>query len=212
MSDIVLDTQAIPSTPAAGKGILFLESGGKRATLRDDSGKTYTMLGGVLNQNTADVVANAADTYLTGSGLTVPTGLTLQVGTVMKWRFVMTKTGAGVASPVWTVRIGTAGTTADAAILTFTQVAAQTAAVDTGIVDIVAVLRNVGAAGILAGGLSMLHVLAATGFSTLTENVMQATSAGFVTTTAGLIAGVSVNPGAAGVWTHQVIQSEMLNI
>lgn len=212
MADIILDTQSAPSTPAAGKGIIFLESGGKRATLKDDSGRTYTMPGAIVNANTADVVATGVDTYLTGSSLTVPTGLTLQVGTMLKWRIYMTKTAAGTAAPVWVVRIGTAGTTADAAILTFTQVALQTAAVDTGCVEITAALRNVGAAGVLAGGLHMSHVLAATGFSTLDHNVMQVVSAGFVTTTAGLIAGVSVNPGASGVWTHQVIRAEMLNI
>lgn len=212
MADILLDTQAAPSTPAAGKGVIFLESGGKRATLKDDAGRTYTLTGGISNQNTSDVVANAADTYLTGSNLTVPTGLVMQVGTTFKWRFFMTKTAAGTAAPIWVVRVGTAGTTADSARLTFTQVALQTAAADTGYVEITAVLRNVGATGVLAGGLHMAHVLAATGFSTLDHNVMQVTSAGFDTTVAGTIVGVSVNPGASGVWTHQVVQAEMLNI
>lgn len=212
MSDILLDTQAAPSTPAAGKGNLFLESGGKRATLKDDSGRTYTLYPGILNYNTADVTANAADTYVTGSNLAVPTGLSLQVGTMFKWKMYITKTAAGVAAPVWRVRVGTAGTTGDTAQLTFTQVAAQTAAVDAAMVEICAILRNVGAAGVLAGGLTMNHVLAATGFSTLTENVQQVTSAGFVTTTAGLIVGLSVDPGAAGVWTIQHVRAEMLNI
>jgi hypothetical protein len=58
----------------------------------------------------------------------------------------------------------------------------------------------------------MAHVLAATGFSTLDHNVMQVTSAGFDTTVAGTIVGVSVNPGAAGVWTHQVISAECLGV
>jgi|SRR6266850_3939749 len=209
MSDILLDNQAVPGIPAAGKIILFGESGGKRATYRDDAGKFNTLTGRITNQNLVDVVANAADTYLTGSGLTIPTGMLLQVGAIFKWKFYMSKTAAGVAAPIWVVRVGINGTTADAAILTFTQVALQTANADTGEVEIVAILRNVGAAGILAGGLTMLHVLAATGFSTLTENVMQVTSAGFSTTVANTIIGVSVNPGAAGVWTHQVITAEL---
>jgi hypothetical protein len=212
MSRILLDVEAPPATPAAGRGVFFAETGGKRATYKDDSGRTHTLSGRILNYNTADVVANAADTYLTGSNLVVPTGMVLQVGTMFRWTLYMTKTAAGVAAPIWAVHVGTAGTVADAARVTFTQVALQTAVIDTGVVEITAILRNVGAAGVLAGGLAMTHVLAATGFSTLTDNVMQVTSAGFDTTIAGTIIGVSVNPGAAGVWTHQVVKSEMLNI
>lgn len=142
----------------------------------------------------------------------MPTGLVLQVGTTFRWTLYMTKTGAGTAAPIWVIHVGTAGSVADAARVTFTQVALQTAVADTGVVEINAVLRNVGAAGVLAAGLAMTHVLAATGFSTLTDNVMQVTSAGFDTTVAGTIIGLSVNPGAAGVWTHQVIAAEMKNI
>lgn len=211
MAAIVLDNEATPGIPAAGKIILFGEAGGKRVTYKEDSGRTYTLGGAIRNWNTADVVANAADTYLTGSGLVIPAGLTLQVGTTFRWRMFMTKTAAGVAAPIWVVRVGTAGTVADAAILTFTG-PAQTAVIDTGTVEITAVLRNVGAAGILAGGLLLSHNLAATGFANIAQPTLQVTSAGFVTTTANLIVGVSINPGAAGVWTHQVVQSEMLNI
>lgn len=211
MPDVLIDTQAVPSTPAAGKALIFVHSGTKQPTSKDDSGRTNSLCSAIRNYNTADVVANAADTYLTGSALAVPTGLTLQVGTTFKWRFFMTKTAAGTAAPSWNVRVGTNGTTADTARLTFTG-PAQTAAVDTGFVEIIAVLRNVGAAGVVAGGLSLTHNLATTGFANIGSPTLQVTSAGFDTTTAGLIVGVSVNPGAAGVWTHQVIKSEMLNI
>lgn len=166
-----------------------------------------TRLGLISNANIADVVANAADTYLTGSALAVPTE-GLKAGTKLRWRFVMTKTGAGVAAPIWSVRVGTAGTTADTAQLVFTS-SAQTAAIDTGEVVIEAVLRNTGAAGVLAGGLHLLHNLDITGFSVDTTPVLQVTSAGFTTTTANLIIGVSVNPGAAGVFTHQIVEGEL---
>jgi hypothetical protein len=55
-------------------------------------------------------------------------------------------------------------------------------------------------------------VLAATGFSTLTMNVQQVTSAGFVTTVANSIVGVSANGGAASAWTVQVVDAEAFNI
>lgn len=212
MADIILDNQAVPPTPAAGKVILYTETSGKKFSAKDDSGRTHTLAGAIRNQNTADVVANAADTYLTGSNIAIPTGMGFQVGSLYQITMYVTKTAAGVAAPIWVVRVGTAGTTADAAILTLTQIALQTAAADTALVTITAVLRNVGAAGVFAGGLAMHHVLSATGFSTLDHNVLQVTSAGFVTTTPNLIIGVSVNPGAAGVWTHQVIAAELQNI
>lgn len=212
MADILLDNQAIPTTPAAGKTNVSVNSSTKQLITRDDAGRFSTLSGSIRNWNTADVVATGVDTYLTGSGIVIPTGQVMQVGTTFRWRFAITKTAAGTASPIWVVRVGTAGTTADTARLTFTQVASQTAAVDTGMVEIIAILRNVGAAGVLAGGLEMAHVLAATGFSTLNHNIMQVTSAGFDTTIAGTIVGVSVNPGASGVWTHQVVSAEGLGI
>lgn len=212
MADILLDNQAIPTTPASGKSILFVESGGKRVTAKDDSGRSHTLSGTIRNWNTADVVANAADTYVTGSALTVPAGLVLQVGTTFRWKVALTKTAAGTAAPIWIIRVGTLGTTGDAAVVTITQVALQTAVVDAGVYEITAVLRNVGAAGILATCLTMTHVLAITGLSTLGANVQQVTSAGFNTAVAGTIVGLSVNPGASGVWTMQVIDSEMANI
>jgi hypothetical protein len=211
MADILLDNQAIPTTPASGKILIFGESAGKRLATRNDAGTT-TILGGVQNQNTIDVTANAADTYLTGSNLLVPTGFALQVGTKLRWRIGMTKSGAGTAAPVWALRVGTAASVADTARCTFTSPSLQTGVADVGYVDIIAVLRNVGASGVLAGILSMTHGLAATGFASVSTVVVQATSAGFDTTVAGLNLGISVNPGASGVWTHQVIEAEMLNI
>ena len=210
MGRIVLATESTMTTPSSGDVRLTPLSGTKRFTSIDDAGLTLS-IPHLTNCNTADVVASAADTYLTGSSISVPTHK-LQAKTMFKWRFAMTKSAAGVAAPIWRVRIGTAGSTSDAAILTFTQVALQTAVVDTGIVEITAILRNTGAAGILAGSLSLLHVLAITGFSTLGENIMQVNSAGFDTTVANLIVGVSVNPGASGVWTHQLVMVEAFNL
>ena len=169
------------------------------------------MDGVVRNWNTADVVANAADTYLTGSGIAVPQHL-LQAGATFRWRFAMTKTGAGVAAPTWNVRVGTLGTTGDASRILFTSGALQTAAIDTGVVEISAVLRNIGAAGVLAAALTLAHNGNTVGFATIPVVVLQVTSAGFDTTPASLIVGVSCNPGAAGAWTHQVIAAEMANM
>jgi Collagen triple helix repeat (20 copies) len=158
----------------------------------------------LYNFNTADVVATGVDTYLTGSSINIPASK-LKAGAVFRWRFAVTKTAAGLATPIWVIRIGTAGTVADAAIITLTGVA-QTAAVDTCWVDLIAVLRNIGAAGILT---AILHGRPkAAGF---TVNCLSATSAGFDTTVANLIVGVSVNPGLNGVWTHQMVTAQLAN-
>jgi hypothetical protein len=144
-----------------------------------------------------NATANAADTYLnTGFGIATRIG----VGSFWRWNIVATKTAAGVATPIFTVRTGTAGTTADTARLTFT-LAAQTAATDTAWFTIEVGVQTYSASGVLAGGLKMMHQNAATGFGTSQIQVFSATSSTFDLTAANLKLGLSVNPGASGVWT-----------
>lgn len=211
MADLLLDTEGTPPAPSASKLVVYPDSGSKQLTTRNDAGLALSLGGLTVASNIADVVANAADTYLTGSMVNVPQHL-LQAGTVLKWRFGVTKTAAGVASPVWLLRVGTAGSIADVSRCTFTSLSAQTAAVDAGFIEITAVLRNTGAAGVLAGILMMIHNGNTLGLASSPIIVVQNTSAGFDTTVANLKIGISVNPGAAGVWTHQVIVAEMTGI
>ncbi len=208
MADFLLDTQGNPASPSAGTSVLYPDSGSLQWTSLDSNGRKLT-LGGIVNYNTTDSVANAANTYLAGSSISVPQHL-LQAGTVFRWRMAVTKSGAGTAAPIWTVVVGTAGTTADTARLTFTGVA-QTAVIDTADIEIECILRNTGAAGVLAGVLTMNHNLAATGFANQGDQVIQVTSAGFTTSTASLKVGICVDPGASGVWTHQIVKAEMFN-
>lgn len=210
MADIEYDEQGTPTAPNSGKQLLWPDSSTGQWTTRNFAGRIFSIGGAIRNWNIADAVANAANTYLADAKLTVPQH-GLLAGTTFRWRLVLTKTAAGVAAPIWTVVVGAAGSVADAVRLTFTG-PVQTAAIDTGIVDITAILRNVGAAGVLAGGLSLAHNLAATGFANIGNPILSAVSAGFDTTAASLKVGLCVNPGAAGVWTHQVVMAEMLNI
>lgn len=164
------------------------------------------------NVSVADEVANATDTYLTGSAIAIPTSAPIAVGTVFRWRFCMTKTAAGTAQAIWSVRFGTNGTTADTARLTPTQTA-QTAAADTGFATIDVIVRGpIGASCVVHGRFTMEHHLATTGLQDQNHNVIQAASAAFDCTTAGMIVGVSVNPGASGVWTFQQVTAEVLNL
>lgn len=163
------------------------------------------------NVAVADQVANAADTYLVGSRIDISSLRPLQIGTVFIWKLSMTKTAAGTAAPAWNIRFGGAGTTADAARITMNG-PAQTAAIDTATVEIVATVRGpLSGAGIVAASLDLHHALAATGFANVAHAVMQQVSAGF-DVTGTMSVGISVNPGAAGVWTVTQVTGEVQNI
>jgi hypothetical protein len=161
------------------------------------------------NASSADQVANAADTYITGSQILIPSGRTLQVGTVMIWKFTATKTAAGTATPIFSIRFGS-GVIGDTARHTLTGVA-QTGAADTATIEIVCIVRSIGGSGVTVASLDLHHVLAATGFANVAHQVIQNTSAGFDTTAVTGV-GVSVNPGTAGVWTFTMATAEIANL
>ena len=154
----------------------------------------------------------AADTYLVGSSIAIPNKL-LQAKTKYRCRFSVSKTGAGVATPIVNVRIGTLGTTADASrgILTF---AVQTAVVDEGMFDIEAIFRAVGAGttAVLQSCGVLAHRLSITGLSTDVAGMKLVTSAGFDSTVVNSIIGLSVNGGASAAWTIAVVSAELVNL
>lgn len=159
--------------------------------------------------NTSDTVANAADTYMAGSALAL--GAAQKAGSILTWHFGCTKTAAGIAAPTYIVRFGTNGTTADTARLTFTG-PAQTAAADTAWISIQAVVRSISATATVAGTQNMTHLLSTTGFGNNETDTESLVSGTFDNTSASLIAGVSINPGASGVWTCQVVTAEAKNL
>lgn len=164
----------------------------------------------LANANTSDVVATSADTYLTGSALTI--GPVQKAGTILRWTLGFTKTAAGTASWVCVVRYGTNGTTADTARYSYTH-AGQTAATDHGTIVITAVVRSISATGTVATALSFTHLNSTSGASnqneTNSDNVVSST---FDNTSASLIAGVSCNPGASAVFTFQLVTAEATNL
>jgi hypothetical protein len=166
------------------------------------------------NQSTADQATSAGtDTYLAGSNFNFPAGR-IAVGTKFYWRIIGTKSAAGTAAWSVLLRFGTAGTVSDTARCTLTQVTnVQTAVVDAGTWEIRAIVRGpIGASCIVAAGLEFSHHLATTGLSTVSgSDVYQNTSAAFDCTTVTNV-GVSINPGASGVFTFQVVHGEAVNI
>lgn len=162
------------------------------------------------NASIADQTANAADTYLAGSDFAVTNRL--KATSTFRWFVTATKTGAGTATPIWSVRYGTAGTTADTARATHTGLA-QTGVADTAIFLIEAIVRAIGASGVIQSNYGVVgHRLAATGFVNQAIDAAQATSAAFDTTPANSKLGISVNPGTLGVWTIKSVALKCENL
>jgi hypothetical protein len=190
-------------TLLAGERISFREGVPTRVVNANGIERTVQDARPYFNANTADVVANAANTYLTGSQL--PTAGRLVQGAHFKWRFRLSKTAAGTAANALTIKHGTAQTTADATVITHT-FAAATAAIDTGIIELDAIVRAAGASTVLQSSMALYHQSA--GFTTAGNIFLTATSAAFDSTVANSILGVADNPGTAGVWTFQMISVE----
>ena len=150
----------------------------------------------------------SSDTYLTGSNVLLPSSRP-KVGTLYRCRFHISKTAAGTATPIISLRYGTAATTSDTAICTFT-FAAGTAAADVGWWEVVGLFRTVGSGtnAVVAGCTNLTSNLTTTGFSNAVK-VVQNTSSGFDSTTANTYLGVSVNGGASASWTVQLVQTTL---
>jgi hypothetical protein len=196
-------------TLSAGERLGYIEGVGMRVFDATGREKIPGLGLSVGNANTSDVVANAADTYLTGASL--PIAGRLQAGSFFKWRFRATKTAAGIASATFNIRVGTAGTTVDASRCLFTSSAAQTAATDTSMFELDGIFRAVGATAVLSGVIRMDHT-AADGAGMGTFRYLTTLSASFDVTPAGTLIGVSCNPGASGVWTFQNVSIEANNL
>ena len=163
------------------------------------------------NQNTAAQGPGfATDTYLTGSNISIPDN-GLKAGTRYHLVFDVSKTAAGIAAPVVTVRFGTNGSTADTARLTFTFLA-QTAVADIGTIEMWLTFRTVGASTVSSGVAQLRHRLSITGLQNLVSPTLQVTSGAFDSTVSGSIIGVSVNAGASAAWTVQTVQAELENL
>lgn len=208
MADILLDVQSVASTPSAGQAVIAVNSVTKRIQTVDDAGFKRTL--GYKNFSTTSQAPSAASrTYITGSNINFPAGA-LQVGTIMRWTFDMTKTAAGTAASTFDICFGTAGTTADTARVSFTK-PAGTAAVDNGKVVIEMICRGpVGASGVCVGHFTMTHNLSATGHATIPVVDVTTVSSAFDITTPTNV-GVCITSGASDAITIQMCIAEAWN-
>jgi hypothetical protein len=155
---------------------------------------------GLTNVNTAlqsQVVVSATSYYVTSSNLTLPATLVkgIVIGTNLRWRVCLTKTGAGTGAFEILIYMGTNGSTSDTAEVT-QSLGTQSAAVDTMCVDVNATFTAVGSGtGSFFWTMTPIHEAAtATGFGVATgTGVFTGTVSSLNTTTASLIFGLGFN-------------------
>lgn len=214
---LLLRERAAPATPVAGHVVLYSVDGS--ALLMKDEAGVVTNMGPESVHNSAvatQTPAAATDVYITGSDVTIPAGR-LQARSKYILDMSITKGAAGTGTPTFNVRVGTAGTTADASRCLFTWPAANTAVADEMRCTILVTVRSVGAgtAAVLEGMLIANHELTTTGFggTGLGANIIvNTTGGGFDSTVAGLKIGVSVNGGTASAWSIRQAQAELTNL
>jgi hypothetical protein len=215
MSSLILAQKAAPpATPAASKARLYVTTDSPpRFYMVNPDGTITRVSTAAAAFSTATVAAGyAVDTYLAGTKVLIAKALP-QAGTSYYATFDMVKTGAGTAAPVLVLRIGTLGTVADAAILTFT-FGVGTAVIDSAVVEVWAHYRTVGAAAVLVGLCRLTHALAATGLTTTGASgnaQLAVVSAGFDSTIAAQSIGLSFNGGASFSGTNTIAEAQMIN-
>lgn len=208
-----IQTQLLPppGNPPAGYIYEYYKADGLLYTKTSAGIETKVNKSNITNYSVAAQTPVAATrTYITGSSLAVPVNK-LQVGSSFRWTFNLTKTAAGVAASTFDIAIGTAGTTVDTARLSFTK-PAGTAVIDEGKITINAVVRTIGATGVMVGEFTMIHNLTATGHMIIPIACVNTISAGFDMTVANLFVGVCITSGAADAITIQMVQAECWNI
>ncbi len=193
-----------------GESLTFTEGFGwiyNKSSVSVPVGSTNLLTGGDQTISTTDVYLN--NSVLKLDGLGVPT-----IGRGYHWGFILSKT-AGTAAPVISVRVGTAGSTADTARLTFT-LGVGTSVADRAEFELDCRFIAVGASAVLRGKLSMTNNLGdgLTGFSGTTHiaAVQPADSGTFDSGVASSLIGLSFNGSTAfaglseymAAWTDQV--------
>jgi hypothetical protein len=210
-------TALLDAFTSALKGLVPASGGGTTNFMRADG--TWAVPAGApqayFNQSTTgQSPAASTDTYITGSDVAVPTGGP-KVGT--RYYFVANvrkTTAAGTGIPSFNLRFGTAGTTADASIsATVNLAAAQTAAIDEGVIEAWATFTTVGASAIVRGFTRLTHRLSVTGLSNAASRTETfTTTVPFDSTVAASKIGVSINIGGVANWTFDAVQASLENL
>lgn len=212
MADVFGAVQSVPATPSAGNASWFVDSTAKIFCVKDDAGRVqaFSMNSAVAAQG----AGFAADTYVTNSDILIPS-FGMQAKTQFMWIISASKTAAGIAQPVYTIRTGAGRATTDTLRLALTG-PAQTAIADIGTLYVMVTVRNVGASGVIAGSAWWSHrgtaantTTSGTGFANDSTGHVEGSSATFDNSAlGGQYIGLSINGGGSAAWTVTQCQVE----
>lgn len=201
---LATDTELANHAAAADPHTGYLkENDASWTDLTDGGGTTlHSHANPSVNFSTAAqaITANTV-TYLTGSGILIPSG-GLAAGQMYRWYIGVTKTAAGVATPIWTPRIGTNQSTADGTVLTITGTA-QVATASGTLIIITCLIRTASATGVVVGSIN-------TGAASFGIGGNVVSGAYDTTGKAGQRFGLAVNTGASAAWTVQAVEGEVV--
>jgi hypothetical protein len=183
--------------------------------IEDHRGGPFGIFSAPLTRNnfsvTSQAPAAATRTYITGSAIIIPVSK-LRIGTMFEWVFDVTKTAAGAASSTIDIAVGTAGTTADTARVSFTK-PAGTAVADHGRICVEAICRGpLSGSGVFSGLMSMTHNLENTGHMVIPCMTQNVQSGIFDVTVANLIVGLCITTGASDAITIQHVRAKAHNL
>jgi len=195
-------------TIAAGESVVMDRTGVFTSYANTGVVKSSAQTGWLFNSNTANVTGFAADTYVAGSSILIPTQ-NFKTGTGYRCRISITKTAAGVVALTATLRVGALASTADSSYFAF-NLSAQTAATDTTLLTYDFMTRSTGASAALVAHLSSISQ-PTTGFSSLLKGA-NGTNTQDITAWPGKYIGVSLNGGASASFTVNMVQAEIYNI
>lgn len=192
MADILIDNETVPSTPAASKSVLWVDSTAKRQLQTDDGG-IHRGIFAHNNSTSAQGAIVTTEIYLTGSSLRIPS-YGMQVGMTFVWYISASKTAAGVAGPVWKVYIGPNQSTADTLRFTLTSGSAAVATIwEATLVGAIQVPIASGSGTLAGSGPSAPNF---GGGGTGTSGTFDNTA-----TIGGQFIGLTVTTGASAAWT-----------
>jgi hypothetical protein len=159
-------------------------------------------------------IAAATLTSITGSLVTAPPQ-GMQIGTTFRWTVHLTSGAVGTATGnIFRVKIGTAGTTADADVAVFTTLTAGTAVVSEVVVVIQMTIRTLGAAATAFASCNISNAGAAgtgVGFISALSQVLVPTMSTFNSTTANKFINLCLTTSTAKTVTIHQVSAECIN-
>jgi hypothetical protein len=202
MAKITQAAQTAPVTPTAGYGVTWIDSTSKRLLTTDDGG-THRGLIGKTNTTTTQALGSAADTYITNSGILIPSS-GMQVGQFYRWNIGFLQT-ATANTFIVRIRVGT-GVIGDTDISnTLATTVTNGATAGGGVFTIAYVVHSIGASG--TGAASYLYQF---GVTTIQSTDSKTTTTYDNTARGGQKVGISLTPSGTSS-TINYVHGELIS-